>query len=217
MTATFTEHGGTTAAQLADTLGISADALRKRWKKIYGHGFAAARTLTPQQVAALSGRTEAARPARASDDGGQSEASAETTAQPKPAARGKSEATPRAQAAESGAWMRGQKFLVFAVLVGTASQMIHTGGFFLANSPVPDSRISAVLAVLFAIAIDSTALIMTVHRGGRAFLWAFALIHAAMNLCYHFETSHGLTLGSVLLSLVIPFSNFAYTELFAKK
>ncbi len=198
-------------------MGITADAMRKRWRKAFGVGFSAARPLTESQAATLRGKAETSRPARATDDGGQSEASPEAIAVPKPTARGKAESTSRPQTSESGAWMRGQPFLVFAVLIGTGCQMIHTGGFFMANSPVPDTLVTAVLAVLFAIAIDSTALIMTVHRGGRAYLWAFALIHAMMNLCYHFEATHGLTLGTVLLSLVIPFSNFAYTELFAKK
>lgn len=109
-------------------------------------------------------------------------------------------------------------WFLFAVLtIGIIAQMVHTGGFFYQNSPIvhPES-IRIVLCLLFAIAVDLTALVQTIRKGQQAYLYAFALIHLAMNLLFH-QSTHGITLGNILLSFVLAFTNYSYAALFADK
>ena len=166
-----TERGGLSAGQLAEQLGISNDALRKRWRKTFGTGFSAARPLTELEAAALRGKAESARPAKATDDSGKAETSAEYLTPTKSATRGKAESVggQLSTAAESKRRKR-RALVLFVLCVGTVAQMLHTAAFFALNSPVTDQRATIVLSALYAVAVDCTALIMTVNRGGKGYL-----------------------------------------------
>lgn len=126
-----------------------------------------------------------------------------------------------APSALSGHFLRTDKFLFVTLFAAMVGQMIHTAGFFYLNSPLEDSRLRFGLAALFAIGVDCTALVMTIHRGGLFYLVSFALFHFAVNITFHSQVHENPTLGAifgyVLLSGVLAFSNFSYTDLFSKK
>lgn len=201
-----------TAAELADILRTSTDTLRKRWSRNFpGQSFNASAVLSPEQRAVLSGgRGQKKSKASTGVSGGR---------------RAKVSAPSPDNGAVAGNFMRTEVFLFLAMIVGMVSQMVHTGGFFFNNSPIERPAIKIALSVLFAVGVDSTALIMTIHRGGRVYLWTFAVIHFLMNVTFHTQVhsfewtfqSYVGVFGYLLLSFVIAFSNFSYTELFSDK
>lgn len=201
-----------TAAELADILRTSTDTLRKRWSRNFpGQSFNASAVLSPEQRAVLSGgRGHKKHKASTGVSGGR---------------QAKVSAPSPDNGAVAGNFMRTEVFLFLAMIVGMVSQMVHTGGFFFNNSPIERPAIKIALSVLFAVGVDSTALIMTIHRGGRVYLWTFAVIHFLMNVTFHTQVhsfewtfqSYVGVFGYLLLSFVIAFSNFSYTELFSDK
>ena len=121
-----------------------------------------------------------------------------------------------------GHFLRTDTFLFLSLAVGMLGQMTHTAGFFFINSPITEpTALRLALAILFAAGTDCTALVMTVHRGGKGYLIAFALIHFALNITFHAqvhkEPTWGAIFGYVLLSGVISFANFSFTDLFSRK
>jgi len=106
-----------------------------------------------------------------------------------------------------------------AAMIG---QMAHTSWVFYRNIPEEQPlELRVILAIVCAIGVDCTALVMTVKRGGIRYLITFALIHFAVNLTAHFQDSEEVGWGGglvfILLSGVLAFSNFSYTDLFSRK
>jgi hypothetical protein len=215
MTDNMTDINGVTAGQLADILGVNRHAMEKRVRRTFPDiSPALSCPLSAEQVRVLSvGKAARKQGTRAE------------TAQKTPIERPAVKYDTKASAPAAGNFLRTDTFLVCAMIVGMVSQMVHTAGFFFNNSPISETELKIVLSVIFAVGVDSTALIMTIHRGGTAYLWTFAVIHFLMNITFHtqvhafgwdFQSFVGI-FGYILLSFVIAFSNFSYTELFSRK
>ena len=121
-----------------------------------------------------------------------------------------------------GHFLRTDGFLFVTLCAAMIGQMIHTAGFCYLNSPIkewPTLRIIA--AVVCAIGIDWTALVLTTRRGGWWYLIGFLLVHFAINIAFHLQIHEDWTWGEfcgfLLLSGVLAFSNFSYTDLFSRK
>lgn len=112
-------------------------------------------------------------------------------------------------------------FFLSALCVTMGVQMGHTAAFFYLNCPIENGVVRIAWAVLFAYGVDCTALVMTIKGAGKWILYLFLTVHFVMNLTYHLQAHDSTTWpkiwGYVLLSGVIAFSNFSYTDLFQKK
>lgn len=232
-------ESGMTATELAAELGISVDGIRKRLKLAFPeNGFSAVRTLSATEISVVrtAGRSgnppEKAAPISAN---GRTNLIVTETEIPATDAERNTPTDERSAETEipatetttpvAGNFLRTNQFLLFAMVAGMVSQMVHTGGFFYNNSPITQEELKMALSVLFALGVDSTALILTIHRGGKKYLYTFAVIHFLMNVTFHtqvhsfsweFKSAVGI-FGYLLLSFVIAFSNFSYTELFSEK
>jgi len=121
-----------------------------------------------------------------------------------------------------GHFLRTDGFLFVTLCAAMIGQMAHTSWVFYRNIPEEQPlELRVILAIVCAIGVDCTALVMTVKRGGIGYLITFALIHFAVNLTAHFQDSEEVGWGSglvfILLSGVLAFSNFSYTDLFSRK
>ena len=121
-----------------------------------------------------------------------------------------------------GHFLRTDGFLFVTLCAAMIGQMAHTSWVFYRNIPEEQPlELRVILAIVCAIGVDCTALVMTVKRGGIRYLITFALIHFAVNLTAHFQDSEEVGWGSclvfILLSGVLAFSNFSYTDLFSRK
>lgn len=200
---------GQTAEQICGQNKNARDAFRKMWKRKVGTPFSINHVITPDEAAKMVGQAN-----------GQPTA----TPEPKPDKQPVKERTSKAVGSVRTNFLRSDAFLIVVMIITMLSQMIHTAGFFYLNSPLEDKRGSIVLAALFALGADCTALVMTIRKGGLFYLWAFAIIHFLMNVALHaqvhafdFSLAGVISVGGyALLSFVIAFSNFSYTELFAK-
>ena len=141
--------------------------------------------------------------------------------EPKPA----QEPTPEpahSRATFDGHFLRTDGFLFVTLCAAMIGQMAHTAWVFFRNiSAEWPLELRIVLAIVCAIGVDCTALVMTVKRGGIGYLIGFAFIHFAINLTAHFQDSEEVGWGGglvfILLSGVLAFSNFSYTDLFSRK
>jgi hypothetical protein len=132
--------------------------------------------------------------------------------------------TPTTEHILRGLW-RTEPETVCTMSAAMLGQMVHTGGFFWHNSPINHPYILPVLAVIFALGVDSTALIMTIKGKGRGYLIGFLIAHCLMNMIFHaqvheFDISFSGMLSItawMLLSVVLAYSNYSYTGLFSKK
>lgn len=130
----------------------------------------------------------------------------------------------------AGNWIKSRWFLVLSMMVLFTAQAIHTAGFFWHNTPfegTPFMRLT--LALVCAIGLDTIALVMTAHGGGRSYLYIFAMFHFTINALFHtqqyliqafedltfFEFSVKM-LGAGVLSSALAYGLFSYTELFTK-
>lgn len=121
-----------------------------------------------------------------------------------------------------GHFLRTDAFLFVTLCAAMIGQMAHTSWVFYRNIPEEQPlELRVILAIVCAIGVDCTALVMTVKRGGMGYLITFALIHFAINLTAHFQDSEEVGWGGglvfILLSGVLAFSNFSYTDLFSRK
>ena len=121
-----------------------------------------------------------------------------------------------------GHFLRTDGFLFVTLCAAMIGQMAHTSWVFYRNIPEEQPiELRVILAIVCAIGVDCTALVMTVKRGGIRYLITFALIHFAVNLTAHFQDSEEVGWGGglvfILLSGVLAFSNFSYTDLFSRK
>jgi len=130
----------------------------------------------------------------------------------------------------AGNWIKSRWFLVTAMLLLFAAQAIHTSGFFWHNTPVEEVfglRLS--LAILCGIGLDTVALVMTAHGGGKSYLYIFASFHFVINMLFHsqqylMQAFEDLTwfefglkfMGAGVLSGALAYGLFSYTELFTK-
>lgn len=208
------------AKELAKSEGIGMDALRARWNSLFAEGHELFRERWDRNRPIVSAQEAVLRSVK-----GVAKKKASTHDGVSGGRRAKVSAPSPDNGAVAGNFMRTEVFLFLAMIVGMVSQMVHTGGFFFNNSPIERPAIKIALSVLFAVGVDSTALIMTIHRGGRVYLWTFAVIHFLMNVTFHTQVhsfewtfqSYVGVFGYLLLSFVIAFSNFSYTELFSDK
>lgn len=109
--------------------------------------------------------------------------------------------------------------LVIVMLVGLFGQMCHTFHLSWIETPIADNYTRGAISVLVAIAVDCTALVMTINRGGMLYLISFALFHLAVNISLHCALSETgeITFPAMLLSAALAFSNFSYSDLFTTK
>lgn len=130
----------------------------------------------------------------------------------------------------AGNWIKSRWFLVLSMMVLFTAQAIHTAGFFWHNTPfegTPFMRLT--LALVCAIGLDTIALVMTAHGGGRSYLYIFAMFHFTINALFHtqqylIQAFENLTffefsvkmLGAGVLSSALAYGLFSYTELFTK-
>lgn len=207
-----------TAKEIAKKEGKTLRAIQARWQNAFREiPFDSNAVLSPEQVAAISRNSD--KRAAKKNYPSHPPTEAKQPAVIVPPARFQTDAddpAPEWEPEQPGDWMKGQSFLVWILWACMIAQMVHTGGFFYHNSPVEQPFLRVSLSIIFALAVDCTALIMTVHRGGWRYLAAFALLHLAMNITFHSQ-AHGITFGNALLSFVLALSNFSYTELFSKK
>lgn len=114
--------------------------------------------------------------------------------------------------------VRGREFLFSVMAFGLVCQMVHTGGFVFQNTPIEPYFLRVAMAVIFAFAVDCAALVLTIHKGTLAYLVGFALFHFLVNLHFHYTLSgESWRVADVLLSAVVAFSNFSYSDLFTSK
>lgn len=210
------------AKELAKKEGIGMDALRARWNTLCAErpdifrerwdknrpiNFAQETALRSAKSAAKKGRTKRENPGVTSEP-----ARAEVSA-------------PIAPADVPESFLHTKWALYSGMVVCMISQMIHTAGFFFINSPIEQHEVRLALCILFALGVDSTALILTIRRGGKIYLWTFAVCHFLMNVTFHVQ-AHEFDLslsamvgifGYLLLSFVIAYANFSYTDLFSHK
>lgn len=204
-----------TAGQLADELKVNRPTMEKRVRRTFPDlSPALSAPLSAEQIARLSaGRTGKVRRTKRQNPG--------VTSEPARA----NELAPIAPADVPESFLHTKWALYSGMVVCMISQMIHTAGFFFINSPIEQHEVQLLLCILFALGVDSTALILTIRRGGKIYLWTFAVCHFLMNVTFHVQ-AHEFDLslsamvgifGYLLLSFVIAYANFSYTDLFSHK
>jgi hypothetical protein len=107
-------------------------------------------------------------------------------------------------------FVSGNDALFLTVIIGFVAQTLHTfrfatlclGGAFAES-------------LFIALAVDLTALTLTIRTRNAWYLVAFAAVHSLLNLTYYYNTT-SLDFPRGLLSVVVAFANFAYSELFTK-
>lgn len=119
-------------------------------------------------------------------------------------------------------YVGGSDFVFITMLICMVAQAFHTAAFFIKVSPAEPEWVSWA----FAAAVDLTALVMTMHKARRGYLIGFAVFHFVANIfvkCPEVEIESGILifigqwLGVVVVSGILAFSNFSYTELFTTK
>ncbi len=85
-----------------------------------------------------------------------------------------------------------------------------------------DQESSYFNALLYAGSIQFTALLMTLHRGGRMYLLIFAVLEYGVNIIHYRPWENkdaGVDVWVIdnLLSFAIAFSIFSYSEIFISK
>lgn len=113
---------------------------------------------------------------------------------------------------------RAMLFLVF--LAGMMWQIAHTA-VVVARADKTHTDAASLQDYLYALAIQFTALLMTVHKGGRYYLVSFGVFEFFVNMAYYQPWAHkaGIDVWAIdiLLSMGIAFSLFSYSELMADK
>lgn len=112
-------------------------------------------------------------------------------------------------------------FVVF--LAGMMWQIAHTA-VVVARADKTQVTDASIQDYLYALAIQFTALLMTVHKGGRYYLISFGVFEFFVNMAYYRPwaqeaTKYAIDVWAVdiLLSMGIAFSLFSYSELMADK
>ncbi len=116
---------------------------------------------------------------------------------------------------------RAMLFVVF--LAGMMWQIAHTA-VVVARADKTQVTDASIQDYLYALAIQFTALLMTVHKGGRYYLISFGVFEFFVNMAYYRPwaqeaTKYAIDVWAVdiLLSMGIAFSLFSYSELMADK
>lgn len=115
-------------------------------------------------------------------------------------------------------FLKGTNFLMLVLLCAIAWQVHHTATVVDRMDDVQNTLSN----VAFAIAIQFTALLMTIHNGGVNYLRTFAVIEFAINMAYY-RPWHGdgspidFWCISVLISGTIAYTIFCYSKLLTIK
>ena len=85
-----------------------------------------------------------------------------------------------------------------------------------------DKESTFVESLLYAGSIQFTALLMTLHRGGRVYLLIFAVLEFGVNMIHYRPwdkegTGIDVWVIDILLSFAIAFSIYSYSEIFTTK
>lgn len=145
-----------------------------------------------------------------------------TTAQPQPAPA-PAAAIPQAAQSKVDQFFRARTFLFGVFLAAMAWQIEHTTtvAIRLEIGDKEPSTWQIALGYLFSMAVQFTALLMTINKGGKAYLVTFAVAEFALNLIYYrpWNTMENYErwFTSVLISAIISYVIFSYSELFTDK
>jgi len=120
-------------------------------------------------------------------------------------------------------FFRSRVFLFAVFLAAMAFQIQHTTivAIRLEIGDAAASNWQYALGYLFSFAVQFTALLMTINRGGQAYLVIFAIAEFLVNLIYYrpWHTSDNMErwVTSILISALIAYVIYSYSELFTDK
>lgn len=114
------------------------------------------------------------------------------------------------------------RWLLFTVfLLALLFQMEHSALVAAKVSQLENKSLGMISGIVFAVAVQFTGLIMTIHKGSKDYLVAFAVIEFFINMLYYAPWSNpdaGFDVWAIdiIISAAIAFTIFSYAELFAK-
>ncbi|MEZ5044106.1 MAG: hypothetical protein R2828_29705 [Saprospiraceae bacterium] len=113
------------------------------------------------------------------------------------------------------------RVLLFSVfLLALFFQMEHSALVAAKVSQLNNEVLRIISGVVFAIAVQFTGLIMTIHSGRKAYLIGFALVEFLTNMLYYAPWSepsitYDIWAIDIIISAAIAFTILSYAELFA--
>lgn len=113
------------------------------------------------------------------------------------------------------------RVMLFSVfLAGIVWQIKHTA-VVVARADDPEIVGASIQDYLYALAIQFTALLLTIHKGGKGYLIAFGVFEYFVNMVYYRpwgnDANWDVWIQTNLLSMGIAFTLYSYSELFAAK
>jgi len=114
------------------------------------------------------------------------------------------------------------RWLLFTVfLLALLFQMEHSALVAAKVSQLENETLGMISGIVFAVAVQFTGLIMTIHKGSKDYLVAFAVIEFFINMLYYAPWSNpdaefDVWAINIIISAAIAFTIFSYAELFAK-
>jgi len=112
--------------------------------------------------------------------------------------------------------------LLFAVfLLALFFQMEHSALVAAKVSQLSNTTLSVISGMVFAVAVQFTGLIMTIHKGSKYYLTGFALIEFLINMLYYApwtdpEAGFDIWAIDTIISAAIAFTIFSYAEILAE-